>query len=87
MSWGLQVPEGWVKGEPLGWIGAGPRYACHPMRGPYEPMVEYMVTFDSKADADKFNEWWRADSASGGAMPCDHSYQDTTTCVHCGHQP
>lgn len=67
MSWGLKVPDGWVKGEPLLWWGGGPRYACSARRTLGEPAPEYMVTFDNLSDAEAFRNWWRSDQVSDGA--------------------
>lgn len=61
MSWGLTVPEGWVRGEPIRFIGTGPRYACVPVRiSITDPCPEFAVTFDCKKDAEAFRDWWFA---------------------------
>lgn len=64
MGWGLEVPDGWTRGEPVIFFGGGPRYACsrdalaHPV-GTFGK-DEIAITFDSKAEAEAFRDWWRA---------------------------
>lgn len=60
VSWGLKVPECWVPGEPIRFMGTGPRYACFVARNPWEPMAPYGIKFDNREDADKFRDWWYA---------------------------
>lgn len=60
-----QVPTGWTKGEPLSWIGNGPRYAL--MRKVYaigeEPIMSDQIAaieFNCLEDAKAWLKWWKS---------------------------
>lgn len=71
MGWGLEVPGGWTRGEPVVFHGTGPRYTCsrdvfaHPV-GTFDPNTEISIVFDSLEEANSFNVWWHSPPTTSG---------------------
>lgn len=72
MSYPQQVPPGWERGEPVRSIGTGPRYAIGLDLSVLDPRAldpkGFMITFDSREDAEAWLKWWKQPAADAGSL-------------------